>query len=61
MTQSTNGGRLASHPEWWGWTAPSLDVPEKTVKWHLKIQFGKLNAGARRHAVDRSRLLGLVS
>ena len=47
-------------PRMVGLDSPSLDVPEETVKWHLKIQFGKLNAGAR-SAVDRSRLLGLVS
>ncbi len=31
--------------------ARSLDISEETVKWHLKNLFGKLNAGARRHAV----------
>jgi hypothetical protein len=28
---------------------------------HLTNPFGKLNAGTRRHAVDRARLLGIVS
>ena len=41
--------------------ARSLDISEETVKWHLKNLFSKLNAGARKHAVDRARLLGLVS
>jgi len=41
--------------------ARSLDISEETVKWHLKNLFSKLGAGARRHAVDRARLLGLVS
>jgi len=31
------------------------------VKWHLKNLFSKLNAGTRRHAVDRARLLGLIT
>ena len=41
--------------------ARSMDISDETVKWHLKNLFGKLNAGTRRHAVDRARLLGLVS
>jgi len=41
--------------------ARSLDISEETVKWHLKNLFSKLSAGARKHAVDRARLLGLVS
>ena len=41
--------------------ARSLDISEETVKWHLKNLFSKLNAGARKHAVDRARLLGLLA
>ena len=41
--------------------ARSMDIGEETVKWHLKNLFLKLNAGTRRHAVDRARLLGLVA
>jgi LuxR family maltose regulon positive regulatory protein len=41
--------------------ARSMDISDETVKWHLKNLFSKLNAGTRRHAVDRARLLGLVS
>ena len=41
--------------------ARALDVGQETVKWHLKNLFGKLNAGSRRHAVDRARALGLLS
>ena len=33
--------------------ARAVDVGQETVKWHLKNLFGKLNAGSRRHAVDR--------
>lgn len=40
--------------------ARTLDVSGDTVKWHLKNLFSKLNAGSRRHAVDRARLLGLL-
>lgn len=41
--------------------ARHLDISAETVKWHLKNLFMKLSAGTRRHAVDRARLLGLVS
>ena len=41
--------------------ARSMDISDETVKWHLKNLFSKLNAGTRRHAVDRARLLGLVN
>lgn len=41
--------------------ARTLDISGETVKWHLKNLFQKLSAGTRRHAVDRARLLGLVS
>jgi len=41
--------------------ARTLDVSNETVKWHLKNVFLKLSAGSRKHAVDRARLLGIVS
>jgi LuxR family maltose regulon positive regulatory protein len=41
--------------------ARAMDIGEQTVKWHLKNLFFKLNAASRRHAVDRARLLGLLS
>ncbi len=41
--------------------ARAMDIGEQTVKWHLKNIFAKLNAASRRHAVDRARLLGLLS
>jgi LuxR family maltose regulon positive regulatory protein len=41
--------------------ARAMDIGEQTVKWHLKNVFAKLNAASRRHAVDRARLLGLIS
>jgi len=37
-----------------------LGLGPETVKWHLKGVFAKLNAGGRRHAVDRARMLGLL-
>ncbi|MFO1398708.1 MAG: LuxR C-terminal-related transcriptional regulator [Burkholderiales bacterium] len=40
--------------------AKTMDISDETVKWHLKNLFSKLNAGTRRHAVDRARLLGLI-
>ena len=40
--------------------AAALDVGDATVKWHLKNVFGKLNAGAREHALQRARLLGIL-
>ena len=40
--------------------ARALDLGPETVKWHLKNVFAKLNAGSRRHAVDRARMLGLL-
>lgn len=39
--------------------AMALDVSVQTVKWHLKNLFGKLNAGSRRHLLDRARQMGL--
>jgi LuxR family maltose regulon positive regulatory protein len=41
--------------------ARAMDVGEQTVKWHLKNVFFKLNAASRKHAVDRARLLGLIT
>lgn len=41
--------------------ARTMDISEETVKWHLKNLFSKLNAGSRKHAVDRAHLLGLLS
>ena len=41
--------------------ARTMDVSDETVKWHLKNLFSKLNAGTRKHAVDRARLLGLLA
>jgi LuxR family maltose regulon positive regulatory protein len=40
--------------------ALALAVSEQTVKWHVKNLFQKLNAGSRKHAVARARLLGLL-
>lgn len=41
--------------------ASALNVGDETIKWHLKNLFGKLNAGSRKHAVDRARMLGILS
>jgi LuxR family maltose regulon positive regulatory protein len=38
-----------------------LDVSGETVKWHLKNVYVKLSASSRSHAVQRARVLGLVS
>ncbi|WP_137896397.1 LuxR C-terminal-related transcriptional regulator [Ramlibacter sp. 2FC] len=40
--------------------ASALDLSIQTVKWHLKNLFVKLNAGSRKHLVDRARMLGLL-
>ena len=40
--------------------ARAMDISDETVKWHLKNLFSKLSAGTRKHAVERSRLLGLI-
>jgi LuxR family maltose regulon positive regulatory protein len=40
--------------------AVALDLSVQTVKWHLKKLFGKLDAGSRKHLVDRARLLGII-
>jgi LuxR family transcriptional regulator, maltose regulon positive regulatory protein len=41
--------------------AATLGLSNETIKWHMKKLFSKLNAGNRQHAVDRARLLGLLS
>jgi len=40
--------------------ALAMGIGEQTIKWHIKNLFAKLNAGTRKHAVARARLLGLV-
>ena len=40
--------------------ARAMDISDQTVKWYLKNVFRKLNAGSRKHAVERARLLGLL-
>jgi LuxR family maltose regulon positive regulatory protein len=40
--------------------ALAMDIGEQTIKWHVKNLFSKLNAGSRRHAVARARMLGLI-
>lgn len=40
--------------------AVALDLSVQTVKWHLKKLFGKLDAGSRKHLIDRARLLGII-
>jgi len=40
--------------------ALALDVGDETVKWHLKNLFSKLDAGNRKHLLDRARLLGVL-
>jgi LuxR family maltose regulon positive regulatory protein len=40
--------------------ASALDLSVQTVKWHLKNLFGKLNAGSRKHLIDRARILGII-
>ena len=40
--------------------ARAMDIGEHTVKWHIKNIFSKLDAGSRKHAVARARMLGLV-
>jgi LuxR family maltose regulon positive regulatory protein len=41
--------------------AATMGLSSETIKWHMKKLFIKLNAGNRQHAVDRARLLGLIS
>ncbi len=40
--------------------AQAMEVGPETVKWHLKNLFGKLNAGNRKHLLDRARSLGII-
>ncbi|CAG4883678.1 Transcriptional regulator, LuxR family [Georgfuchsia toluolica] len=40
--------------------ALALNVGDETVKWHLKNLFSKLDAGNRKHLLDRARLLGVL-
>ena len=40
--------------------ASALDLSVQTVKWHLKNMFEKLNAGSRKHLIDRARILGII-
>ena len=41
--------------------ASTLGVSDETIKWHIKNLFGKLNAGSRKHVVDRARMLGILA
>lgn len=41
--------------------ARALDIGDETAKWHVKNIASKLNAGGRRHTVERARLLGLLT
>lgn len=41
--------------------ADRLDLGPTTVKWHLKNAYSKLNAANRDHAVQRARMLGILS
>lgn len=38
----------------------ATQVGENTIKWHMKNLFFKLNAGSRKHVVQRARVLGLL-
>ncbi|MDM0023666.1 LuxR C-terminal-related transcriptional regulator [Variovorax sp. J31P216] len=38
----------------------AMQVGETTVKWHVKNLFAKLDAGTRKQAVVRARILGLI-
>lgn len=40
--------------------ALAMGVSDETVKWHLKNLFGKLNAGTRKHLLDRARVMGIL-
>lgn len=40
--------------------AASMGASNDTVKWHIRNLFAKLNAGSRRHAVERARMLGIL-
>ncbi|HQR23558.1 MAG TPA: LuxR C-terminal-related transcriptional regulator [Steroidobacteraceae bacterium] len=41
--------------------AAEMGLSADTVKWHVKKLFAKLNAGSREHAVERARMLGLLT
>jgi LuxR family maltose regulon positive regulatory protein len=38
----------------------AMRVSDQAIKWHLKNLFAKLDAGSRKHLVQRSRMLGLL-
>ena len=40
--------------------ALAMGVSDETIKWHLKNLFGKLNAGTRKHLLDRARVMGIL-
>jgi len=40
--------------------ALAMGIGEQTIKWHIKNLFKKLNAGNRKHAVARARMLGFI-
>jgi LuxR family maltose regulon positive regulatory protein len=40
--------------------ALALQISDQTIKWHLKNLFTKLDAGTRKQAVQRARILGLL-
>lgn len=40
--------------------ALAMGVSDETIKWHLKNLFGKLNAGTRKHLLDRARMMGIL-
>lgn len=40
--------------------AAALGVGSETIKWHVKNLFGKLDAGTRRHLIDRARMMGIL-
>lgn len=41
--------------------ALAMGVSSETIKWHVKNLFGKLNAGTRKHLIDRARMAGLLA
>lgn len=40
--------------------AIAMGVSSETIKWHVKNLFAKLNAGTRKHLIDRARMAGLL-
>ncbi|MGY4831027.1 LuxR C-terminal-related transcriptional regulator [Sphaerotilaceae bacterium SBD11-9] len=40
--------------------ALAMQIGEQTIKWHVKNLFAKLDAGTRKQAVSRARILGLL-